>query len=60
MTKYFTWDEFDKSVEHVAEKCKFFEFSGIFANTPKCWVFVRYTLYYITYTVVHIVEELGR
>ena len=27
---YFTWNEFDKSVEHIANKCKFLEFSGIY------------------------------
>ena len=26
----FTWEEFDKSVEHIANKCKFLEFSGIY------------------------------
>jgi len=26
----FTWDEFDKSVEQIANKCKFKEFSGIY------------------------------
>ena len=26
----FTWDEFDKSVELIANKCKFLEFSGIY------------------------------
>ena len=30
MISYFTWSEFDKSVEHIANKCKFFEFSGIY------------------------------
>ena len=30
MITYFTWTEFDKSVEHIANKCKFFEFSGIY------------------------------
>ena len=30
MTIYFSWDEFDKSVEHIADKCKFLEFSGIY------------------------------
>ena len=30
MISYFTWDEFDKSVEHIANKCKFLEFSGIY------------------------------
>jgi len=27
---YFTWKEFDKSVEFIAEKCNFLEFSGIY------------------------------
>ena len=30
MISYFTWSEFDKSVEHIANKCKFLEFSGVF------------------------------
>ena len=30
MISYFTWDEFDKSVEHIADKCKFLDFSGIY------------------------------
>ena len=30
MISYFTWDDFDKSVEHIANKCKFLEFSGIY------------------------------
>ena len=30
MINYFTWDEFDKSVEHIANKCKFFNCSGIY------------------------------
>jgi len=30
MINYFTWDEFDKSVEYIAKKCKFLEFSGIY------------------------------
>ena len=30
MINYFTWEEFDKSVEHIAKKCKFLEFSGIY------------------------------
>ncbi len=30
MISYFTWDEFDKSVEHIAKECKFFNFSGIY------------------------------
>ena len=30
MIRNFTWNEFDKSVEHIANKCKFLEFSGIY------------------------------
>ena len=30
MVTYFTWEEFDKSVKHIANKCKFIEFSGIY------------------------------
>ena len=30
MMVYFTWSEFDKSVEYIANKCKFLEFSGIY------------------------------
>ena len=30
MINYFTWVEFDKSVEHIAKKCKSLEFSGIY------------------------------
>ncbi len=30
MICYFNWSEFDKSVEHIAKKCKFLEFSGIY------------------------------
>ena len=30
MTTYFTWSEFDKSVLHIANKCKSLEFSGIY------------------------------
>ena len=30
MRKYFTWEEFDKSVEYIANKCKYLEFSGIY------------------------------
>ena len=30
MVSYFSWSEFDKSVEHIAKKCKFLEFSGIY------------------------------
>ena len=27
---YFSWNEFDKSVEHIANECKLLEFSGIY------------------------------
>ena len=30
MINHFTWDEFDKSVELIADRCKFLEFSGIY------------------------------
>ena len=30
MISYFTWSEFDESVEHIANKCKISEFSGIY------------------------------
>ena len=30
MMSYFTWSEFDKSVEQIAKKCMFKEFSGIY------------------------------
>ena len=30
MISYFTWGEFDKSVEEIADKCSFKEFSGIY------------------------------
>ena len=30
MMIHFTWEEFDKSVEHIADRCKFLEFSGIY------------------------------
>ena len=30
MINYFTWREFDKSVDLIANKCKFLEFSGIY------------------------------
>ena len=30
MINYFTWSEFDKSVEKIAYKCRFKEFSGIY------------------------------
>ena len=30
MISHFTWSEFDNSVEHIYNKCKFIEFSGIY------------------------------
>ena len=30
MVNYFTWSEFDKAVEQIANKCQFLEFSGIY------------------------------
>ena len=30
MIRHLSWDEFDESVEHVANKCKFIDFSGIY------------------------------
>ena len=30
MINYFTWNDFDKSVEHIANKCNLLEFSGIY------------------------------
>ena len=30
MITFFTWNEFDKSVEHIATKCKSLDFSGIY------------------------------
>ena len=30
MVSYFTWSEFDKSVDHIANKCRFMDFSGIY------------------------------
>ena len=30
MTKYFTWGEFDESVDYIANQCKFLNFSGIY------------------------------
>ena len=30
MTSYFTWREFDESVEHIAKECQFLEFCGIY------------------------------
>ena len=30
MIRYFTWSEFDKSVEEIADKCRFKKFSGIY------------------------------
>ena len=30
MTKYFTWSDFDKSVDYIANQCKNLELSGIY------------------------------
>ena len=30
MTKYYTWNEFDKSVDYIANQCKFLKLSGIY------------------------------
>ena len=30
MTTYFTWDEFDKSVDYIANHCKIWKLSGIY------------------------------
>ena len=30
MISYFTWSEFDKSVEYIANKCKLLDFSGVY------------------------------
>ncbi len=30
MLSYFTWKDFDKSVEYIANKCKYHDFSGIY------------------------------
>ena len=30
MTRYFTWSEFDKSVDHIANECKRLKLSGIY------------------------------
>ena len=30
MTRYFTWNEFDKSVDYIANQCKFWKLSGIY------------------------------
>ena len=30
MTRYFTWSEFDKSVDYIANQCKTWELSGIY------------------------------
>ena len=30
MINYFTWSEFDKSVQHIANKCRYTKFSGIY------------------------------
>ena len=30
MTRHFTWDDFDKSVDYIANQCKIWELSGIY------------------------------
>ncbi len=30
MTRYFSWSEFDKSVDYIANQCKFWKLSGIY------------------------------
>ena len=30
MTRYYTWNEFDESVEYIANKCKLWKLSGIY------------------------------
>jgi len=30
LISYFSWSEFDKSVEHIANECKFLNFSGVY------------------------------
>ena len=30
MPRYFTWSEFDKSVEYIANQCKYFKLSGVY------------------------------
>jgi len=30
MQRYFTWSDFDKSVDYISNKCKSFKFSGIY------------------------------
>ena len=30
MARYFSWSEFDKSVDHIANQCKFWELSGVY------------------------------
>ena len=30
MTRYFTWGDFDKSVNYIANKCEFWQLSGIY------------------------------
>ena len=43
MRKYFTWEEFDKSVEYIANKCKYLEFSGIY-GIPRGGLFLAVAL----------------
>ena len=30
MTRYFTWSEFDQSVDHIAKMCRLLDFSGVY------------------------------
>ena len=30
MIRYFTWDEFDKSIEHIAKQCNYLKFAGVY------------------------------
>ena len=30
MTRFFSWSEFDKSVDYIADRCKFLKLSGIY------------------------------
>ena len=30
MINHFTWEQFDKSVEHIERECKFLDFSGVY------------------------------
>ena len=46
MISYFTWSEFDKSVEEIADKCRFKEFSGIY-GVPRCGLCLAVSLSHI-------------